>query len=182
MTAQLQETTAYAIDPVHSTVEFVVRHLMISRVRGRFTAFEGQIELTRGSDVPASVRATVQAASIETHEPQRDAHLKSADFLEAEKYPTLTFESTRIEGGADAFKMHGKLTIHGVTRDVVFDGAFEGRGSDPWGGTRVGYSAHTTISRKEYGLVWNAVLETGGVAVSDDVRIELNVQGVAAAE
>lgn len=181
MTAQLQETTTYALDPVHSTVEFVVRHLMISKVRGRFSAFAGEIELKQGSDVPASVRASVEAASIDTHEAQRDAHLRSADFFEAEKYPTLTFESTRIEGSGGAFKMQGNLTIHGVTREVVFDGAFEGRGSDPWGGTRVGYSAHATISRKDYGLTWNAVLETGGVTVSDDVRIELNVQGVAAA-
>jgi polyisoprenoid-binding protein YceI len=178
MTTQLQEKSVYALDPAHTTVEFVVRHLMITKVRGRFTAFDGQVELEPGSDLPTVIRATIDAASIDTREDQRDEHLRSADFLEVEKYPKLTFESTRIDGTPDEFQIDGKLTIHGVTRDVTLTGTFEGRMTDPWGGTRVGYSATTAINRKDYGLTWNAALETGGVVVGDEVRIELNVEAL----
>ncbi|HLI97218.1 MAG TPA: YceI family protein [Candidatus Baltobacteraceae bacterium] len=177
-TVQTQEKLLYGLDTTHSTVEFIVRHLMISKVRGRFTAFQGSIEMPPGSDVPEAVNATIDAASIDTREDQRDAHLRSADFFEAEKFPTLTFQSTRIEGAPDEFFVCGNLTIHGVMREVVLKGSFEGRGSDPWGGERIGFSAHTTINRKDFGLGWNAALETGGVVVSDEVRIELNVEGI----
>ncbi len=180
MTAQLQEKTTYTLDRAHTTVEFVVRHLMITKVRGRFTAFDGQIELEPDSDLPRSVIATIDASSIDTREEQRDAHLRSADFFEVEKYPHLTFESTRIEGTPDELTIYGKLTIHGITRDVELTGSFEGRIADPWGGTRVGYTAHTTINRKDFGLGWNAALETGGVVVGDEVRIELNVEALLA--
>ncbi len=180
MTAQLQEETIYQVDPAHTTVEFVVRHLMIAKVRGRFTAFDGQIELAPGSDLPTSIAATIDAASIDTREEQRDAHLRSADFFEVEKCPHLIFESTRIQGTPDDFTIDGKLTIHGITRDVKLKGSFEGRATDPWGGLRVGYAAHGTISRKEFGVAWNAALETGGVVVGDEVRIELNVEAVLA--
>lgn len=178
ITAQTQEKLLYSLDPSHSSVEFVVKHLMISKVRGRFAAFQGSIELAPGSDVPQAISATIDASSIDTREAQRDAHLKSADFFDVEKYPNLTFESTRIEGTADEFRAYGNLTIHGVTREVVLTGSFEGRGGDPWGGQRIGYSAHTAISRKDFGLTWNAALETGGVVVGDEVRIELNVEGI----
>lgn len=178
ITAQTQKKLLYTLDQSHSTVEFVVRHLMISKVRGRFAKFEGQLELAPDSDVPQAITASVDAASIDTREEQRDAHLRSADFFEIEAYPALSFQSTRVEGSAQDFRVYGKLTIHGVTKDVVLDGSFEGRGSDPWGGQRIGYTAHTTINRKDFGLVWNAALETGGVVVSDEVRIELNMQAV----
>lgn len=178
MTAQLTEKTSYSIDPAHTTVEFVVRHLMITKVRGRFGAVSGSIELESGSDVPRSVQATIDATSIDTNEPQRDTHLKSADFFEVEKYPTLEFGSTRIEGDAGGFTIFGNLTIHGVTREVALKAEYEGRAADPWGGQRIGYSASTTINRKDFGLGWNAALETGGVVVGDEVRIELNVEAV----
>ncbi|MBV8725384.1 MAG: YceI family protein [Candidatus Eremiobacteraeota bacterium] len=178
MTSHVQEKAVYALDPAHTTVEFVVRHLMITRVRGRFTAFTGEVELAPDSDLPLAVAAHIEAGSIDTREEQRDAHLRSADFFDVEKYPELAFESTRIAGGPDAFTIEGKLTIRGVTRDVSLAGSFEGRTRDPWGGVRVGYSAHTTINRKDYGLTWNAALETGGVVVGDEVRIELNVEAV----
>jgi polyisoprenoid-binding protein YceI len=180
MTAELQEKSIYALDRAHTTVEFVVRHLMITKVRGRFTTFDGQIELAPGSDLPTSITATIDAASIDTGEAQRDGHLRSADFFEVEKFPHLMFESTRIEGTADDFALDGKLTIRGVTRDVRLTGSFEGRAADPWGGIRVGYEAHGTINRKDFGLAWNAALETGGVVVGDEVRIELNVEAVLA--
>ena len=178
--AQVQENTVYTLDTAHTTVEFVVRHLMITKVRGRFTAFNGQIELASGSDLPISISATIDAASIDTREEQRDTHLRSADFFEVEKYPQLTFESERIEGTPEHFTIDGKLTIRGVTKDVRLSGTFEGRAKDPWGGVRVGYSAHGTINRKDFGLAWNAALETGGVVVGDEVRIELNVEAVLA--
>jgi polyisoprenoid-binding protein YceI len=180
MPAQLQEKTVYTLDRAHTTVEFIVRHLMIAKVRGRFTAFDGQIELAPGSDLPVAIGAVIDAASIDTREEQRDAHLRSADFLETDKYPQLTFESERIEGTPEQFTIDGKLTIHGVTRDLRLSGSFEGRASDPWGGVRVGYTAYGTINRKDFGLTWNAALETGGVVVGDEVRIELNVEAVLA--
>lgn len=180
MTSSILQTTAYTLDPSHTTVEFVVRHLMIAKVRGRFTAFDGQVELAPGSDLPVSITATIDAASIDTREEQRDAHLRSADFLEVDKYPHLTFQSERVEGTPEHFKIDGQLTIHGITRDVRLTGSFEGRAQDPWGGVRVGYAAHVTISRKDFGLAWNAALETGGVVVGDEVRIELNVEAVLA--
>jgi polyisoprenoid-binding protein YceI len=178
MSTQVSQTTTYKIDPAHSSVEFVVRHLMITKVRGRFSGVAGTIEVAPGSDVPSAVQATIDAATIDTREPQRDAHLKSADFLEVDRFPTLEFASTRIEGAPENFTIYGKLTIHGETRDVALQAEFEGRSPDMYGGQRIGYSASTTISRKDHGLTWNAALETGGVAVSDDVRIELNIQGI----
>jgi polyisoprenoid-binding protein YceI len=178
MSTQLQEKSVYALDPTHTTVEFVVRHLMITKVRGRFTAFDGHVELEPGNDLPAAISATIDASSIDTREDQRDTHLRSADFLEVEKYPNLTFASTRIYGTPDDFMIDGKLTIHGVTRDVSLAATFEGRAGDPWGGSRVGYTASTTINRKDYGLTWNMAIETGGVVVGDEVRIELNVEAI----
>lgn len=180
MTAQVQEKTIYTLDPVHSTVEFIVRHLMIAKVRGRFTAFDGQVELTPGSDLPTTITATIDAGSIDTRQEQRDADLRSANFFDVEKYPHLTFESERIEGTPERFTIDGKLTMHGVTRDVKLSGSFEGRATDPWGGVRVGYAAQGTINRKDFGMGWNAALETGGVVVGDEVRIELNVEAVLA--
>ena len=180
MTAQLQEKTIYALDRSHTTLEFVVRHLMITKVRGRFTAFDGQIELPADGDLPSSITATIDAGSIDTREEQRDAHLRSADFFDVAQFPHLTFESTAIHGTPDDFAIDGKLTIHGITRDVTLSGSFEGRAVDPWGGVRIGYAAHATINRKDFGLAWNAALETGGVVVGDEVRIELNVEAVLA--
>ena len=174
-----QTTSTYALDPAHTTAEFVVRHLMISKVRGRFTSVAGTIEVAEGSNVPTAVDVTIGADSIDTREPQRDAHLKSADFLEAETYPAITFKSTGTDGSGDAFKLLGDLTIHGVTRPVVLDATFEGRTNDPWGNERIGYEAHTKISRKDFGLEWNLALETGGVVVGDEVKIELNVEAIA---
>ena len=177
-TAQTQQKLTYTIDPSHSSVEFVARHMMLTKVRGRFASFQGQIDLAPGSDVPEAFSASIEAASIDTREAQRDTHLKSADFFDVEKYPVLTFETTRIEGTPETFKAYGNLTIHGVTKEVALNGTFEGRGADPWGNERVGYSASTTINRKDFGLTWNAALETGGVLVSEEIRIELNVQAL----
>lgn len=178
MSTQVSEKTTYSIDSAHTTVQFTVRHLMIAKVRGRFGAVSGTIEVEPGSDAPRFIQATIDATSIDTRETQRDTHLKSADFLEVDKYPTLEFSSLRIEGDGADFTIHGDLTIHGVTRPVALKAEFQGRAADPWGGQRIGYSASTTINRKDFGLTWNAALETGGVMVGDEVRIELDVEAV----
>jgi polyisoprenoid-binding protein YceI len=178
-TKDTQQTTTYAIDNAHSNVEFIVRHMMISKVRGRFGTVSGTIAVTP-DNLPASIDVNIDAASVDTREPQRDAHLRSADFFDVEQYPQLQFLSTRVEGSPEDFKVHGDLTIHGVTRPVVLEGSFEGRGTDPWGNERVAYAATTKINRKDYLLNWNQALETGGVIVSDEVRIELNVEATLA--
>ena len=169
--------TTWAIDPVHSSVEFAVRHLMITTVKGRFTDVQGAVVLDDANPAAASAEITVGVASIDTRDAQRDAHLRSADFFEAEAHPTLTFRSKRVGNvSGDHFALVGDLTIHGVTREVTLDVISEGRSKDPWGGERAGYSATTKIKRSDFGLTWNQLLETGGFAVSDDVKITLDVQ------
>lgn len=176
---QEQTRQIFAIDPAHTSVGFIVRHLMITKVRGHFASVTGTIAVPSGSDVPDAVDVTIDGSSIDTREPQRDEHLRSADFLDVAVHPSITFRSNRITGTSAEFKIQGELTIHGITRPVVLDAAFEGRVNDPWGNLRVGYEAHVTISRKEFGLTWNQMLEAGGVAVGDDVRIELSVEAIA---
>ena len=169
--------TTWAIDPAHSNVEFAVRHLMITTVKGRFTDVQGVVVLDEGNPATSSADITVNVSSIDTREAQRDAHLRSADFFDVETFPALTFRSTGVRDvSGSEFKLVGDLTIHGVTREVTLDVAFEGRSKDPWGGERAGYSAITKIRRSDFGLTWNQLLETGGLAVSDDVKITLDVE------
>lgn len=172
------QTEQFTLDTAHTSVEFVVRHLMISKVRGRFTDPAGTIDVPAGSDLPESLQVAIDAAGIDTREPQRDDHLRSADFFDTAKYPQITYSSNRIEGTPQAFKVYGDLTIHGVTREVVLEGSFEGRARDPWGNDRIGYTAHANLNRKDFGLNWNQALETGGVIVGEEVRIELNVEAI----
>jgi polyisoprenoid-binding protein YceI len=169
--------TTWAIDPVHSSVEFAVRHLMITTVKGRFADVRGDVVLDEIDPAGSSANITIAVASIDTREPQRDAHLRSADFFEVDRYPAMTFRSTRVAGHSpEALTLFGDLTIHGVTREVALEVTSEGRSKDPWGGQRAGFSATTTIKRSDYGLTWNQLLETGGLAVSDEVKISLDVQ------
>ena len=173
--------TTWAVDPAHSNVEFSVRHLMITTLKGRFTDVEGSVVLDEADPAASVAEVTVKIASIDTREPQRDAHLRSADFFDAEKFPTLTFRSTGVEGRlGESFKLTGDLTIHGVTRPVVLDVTSEGQIKDAWGGLRSGFTATTRIKRSEFGLTWNQLLEAGGVTVSDEVKISLDVQLVSA--
>jgi len=174
--------TTWNIDATHSQVEFAVKHLMISTVRGRFTGVSGALQLDETDWTKSTVEATVNTATIETGTEQRDAHLRSADFFDVEHFPALTFTSKRIEGKSpDRFQLIGDLTIHGVTREVTLDAAEEGRGGDPWGGERIAFSAKTTIDRRDFGLTWNQALETGGVLVSNEVKISLEIQVTKAA-
>ena len=170
-------STVWTIDPAHTGVEFAVRHLMISSVKGRFTTVAGTVVGADGHPSGASVDITIDPASIDTREAQRDAHLRSADFLDVEKFPTLTFKSRRsFDVNGDTFKLAGDLTIHGVTREVVLDVESQGRTQDPWGNERTGFSAVTRIKRSDYGLVWNQALETGGVVVGDEIKISIEAE------
>jgi len=175
-------TTTWNIDPVHSVAEFQVKHMMISNVKGQFATVTGVLTLDEADHVNSRVEASIDVASINTRDAQRDAHLKSEDFLHAEKFPTLFFKSTGItRTGNGELAVKGDLTIRGVTRNVVF--TVEGptpSAKDPWGNTRLGLSATTKINRKKFGLTWNAALETGGILVGDDVTINLDAQFVKA--
>lgn len=178
---QAPARTTWKIDPVHSHVEFSVKHLMITTVKGRFTAVDGTVLIDDANPANSEADVRIDAATIDTREAQRDAHLRSGDFLDVEKYPHLTFTSTRVtDRKGSEFRLAGNLTIHGVTREVVLDVTDEGRGKDPWGGERAGFSATTKINRKDYGLTWNQALETGGVLVGEEVKIHLELQLVKA--
>jgi polyisoprenoid-binding protein YceI len=170
-------TTTWTIDPSHSHVAFAVKHLMISTVRGQFSDVTGSA--TWNTDQPARSRVEVRigTASIDTRELQRDAHLRSADFFDADRFPTLTFVSRRVEGDLSGqFTLVGDLTIRDVTREIVLKGAAEGLTTDPWGGERAGFSATGTINRRDFGLTWNQALEAGGVLVGDEVKLSIDVE------
>jgi len=173
-------TTTWKIDPAHTGAEFKVKHMMISNVKGRFSEVSGTLTLDPADVTKSSIEASVNVASIDTREPQRDTHLKSADFFDVEKFPTLTFKSTDVtRKGEGEFAVAGDLTIHGVTRSVVFD--VEGPtppSKDPWGNLRIGLSATTKINRKDFGLLWNAPLETGGILIGDEVSITIDAEFV----
>jgi polyisoprenoid-binding protein YceI len=169
------------VDPSHSTVGFVARHLMITKVRGRFTDFSGSLEIA-ADPLQSHVEATVNLASVDTGDAGRDAHLRAADFfdLEGDGSPTMTFHSTGIKEEHGEYTLFGDLTVNGVIRQVEFELEFDGVSPDPWGGTRAAFSAATEINRKDFGLEWNVALETGGVLVGDKVKIQLDVQAVKA--
>jgi polyisoprenoid-binding protein YceI len=169
------------VDPSHSTVGFVARHLMITKVRGRFTDFSGVVEVAP-DPLQSTVRATVNLASITTGDEGRDAHLRSADFFDTDGggSPAMTFVSTGVKDDDGDHVLFGDLTVKGVTRQVEFALDFEGVTADPWGGTRAAFTAETTIRRSDFGLEWNVALETGGVLVGDTVKVQLDIQVVAA--
>ena len=175
-------TTTWNIDPAHSMAEFKVKHMMIANVKGQFSRVSGALFLDESDLANSRVEATIEATSIHTRDEQRDAHLKSADFFDVEKFPTLHFQSSGISIVRDGeLSVEGDLTIHGVTRKVRF--AVEGPtppAKDPWGNTRVAISAITKINRKDFGLTWNAALETGGILVGDEITITLDVEFVKA--
>jgi polyisoprenoid-binding protein YceI len=164
------------IDRSHSQVAFQVRHLL-SKVTGRFADFAGTIQFDEADPQSSRVEVAIQASSIDTAEVDRDTHLRSADFFEVETYPTLTFTSTSVKPRrGDAYDVIGDLTIHGVTRHVTLPVSYLGRARDPWGNEKVGFEAELTINRKDFGLHWNAALETGGFLVGDDVKVMLSIQ------
>jgi polyisoprenoid-binding protein YceI len=170
-------TDSWNFDTVHSSITFSIRHLVISKVHGRFTKWSGGFALDAEGTAPGTITAAIEVASIDTNEAQRDAHLRSPDFFDAEKFPTMSFASTSIRRIDDsALEITGQLTIRDVSREVTLAADFGGRVTDPWGNQRLGYSAKTTINRKEFGLGWNQVLEAGGVVVGEKVEIAIEVE------
>ena len=169
----------YVIDPAHTRIGFVARHAMVTKVRGAFNDFEGSAVLD-GTDLAKSTgRLTIQAASIDTRNEQRDAHLRSNDFLAMEEYPQITFVATQVrQAGATTLEITGDLTIRGVTNSVTIPFEFEGAATDPYGNLRVGFEGSAVINRKDYGITWNAALETGGVLVSEKVKLEFDISAI----
>jgi polyisoprenoid-binding protein YceI len=176
----LAHADTWQIDPAHTNVEFTVRHMMISNVKGQFQKTSGTITANGTDPASAKIDATIDATSIDTRVDRRDAHLKSPDFLDVAKFPTITFKSTKVEAaGTNKWKVTGDLTIHGVTKPVVLD--VEGTGApihDPMGNTRAGASATTKIRRGDFGLIWNKALEAGGVMVGDEVAISIDLEAI----
>ena len=178
----MADMTIWQLDPAHTTIEFAVKHMMFTTVRGRFKKFTGTIRVDEQNPDRSGVEVDIEAVSIDTGEPDRDAHLRSADFLDADKHPKILFRSTRVDGamkkGGDRFKVIGELEIRGQALPVTLDATFEGIGKDPWGKERGGFSARTEIDRREWGLRWNQALETGGVLVGHAVKIEIEAQAI----
>ena len=167
------------VDASHSSIGFSVRHLMVSKVRGRFGAFSGSVTITP-NPLESHLEASVDLGSVDTSDVARDEHLRGADFFDVENFPTMTLKSTKIVEKSGDYELTGDLTIKGVTRSVTFELEFEGTGQDPWGATKAGFSAETEINRKEWGLEWNVALEAGGVLVGEKVKIQLDIQLVKA--
>ena len=172
---ELPAPGTWTIDLSHSSANFKVKHLGLGRTRGRFTQFEGTVEVAE-DPTQSTVAVTIDAASVDTHDDGRDEHLRSADFFDVAAHPQLTFRSTGIQGGGDSWQLDGELTIAGVTKPVRLDVDYEGVTTDPWGGTRAGFTATTKVNREEFGLTWNAALEAGGFLVGKNVEIELEVE------
>ncbi len=173
----------YSIDTSHSTIEFAVKHMMVSTAKGRFTKFAGAAEIDEATPANSKVNVTIDTASVNTGDEKRDGHLRSADFFDAEKYPAITFSSTKVEAlGDEAYRVTGDFTMHGVTKPLTFDITREGVTKNMQGKQVQGFSANLAISRKDFGLEWNVALESGGWLVSDHVKIALEIEAVAAAE
>lgn len=175
---EVPEPGTYALDASHTSVEFVARHLMISKVRGKFTDVSGSITIAARPE-DSAVEATIAAASVHSGEQARDDHLRSADFFDVEKYPTIAFRSTGVEhvDGAN-WKVTGDLTVRDVTKPVVLDVEFEGGVNSPFGDTRIGFTASTKLNREEWGLTWNAAIEAGGVVVGKEIKLEFAVEAI----
>jgi polyisoprenoid-binding protein YceI len=172
-------TGTYTIDPAHTRIGFVARHAMVTKVRGSFNEFEGTATLDAAKPADSRVQVTITAASIDTRNAQRDEHLRSNDFLAMDEYPQITFSSTGVRPAGDTtFEVTGDLTIKGMTNPITIPVSFEGAAKDPFGNLRVGFEGSVTINRKDYGITWNAALETGGVLISDKVTLEFDVSAI----
>jgi polyisoprenoid-binding protein YceI len=171
-------TNHWDIDVGHSAIHFWVRHMVISKVHGRFAKWSGAIALDAQDLTRSSVEVRIDAASIDTQVADRDTHLKSPDFLDVARYPELTFRSKRIEKAAGGYRVTGDLTLHGVTKEVTLEAEFAGTGKDPWGNERAGFSAKAALDRREFGLTWNAAVEAGGVLVGEKVEIAIELEAI----
>jgi polyisoprenoid-binding protein YceI len=174
---------SWQLDKAHSSINFSVRHMMISTVRGRFEEFDGTFDLNEADPTQSKIEVVIQTASINTKEAQRDAHLKSPDFFDVEQYPVITFKSKRIEKlDKQHARLVGNLTIKGITKEVALDVEYAGQAKSPWGTINAGFTAQTKINRKDWDLTWNVALETGGVLVSDEVTISIELEIIKQAE
>ena len=180
MSTDIDELTGdYTIDPIHSSIGFTARHAMVTKVRGTFDDFDGRLHLDATDPSKSSAKVTIKAASIDTRNADRDAHLRSNDFFAMDEYPEITFESTSVESADDTtFRVSGDLTIRGVTRPVTFDLEYNGSATDPIGNKRVGLEGSVQVNRKDWGITWNAPLELGGVIVSDKVTLEFDISAI----
>lgn len=173
--------TKWALDPTHSQIEFTVRHMMFAKVKGAFNSFRAEIEADPEDLTTADVTFTIDASSVDTNNEDRDNHLRSADFFDVENYPNLVFVAKKIaKTGDGVYDVTGDMTIRGVTREETFKVTYNGSGKDPWGNVKAGFSAEGSINRKDYGLTWNAALETGGVLVGDEIKIAMEIQAAQA--
>ncbi len=168
----------YTIDPVHSGIGFKVKHMVISTVPGKFNTFEGQIMFDPNDITKSSVEFTIQTASIDTDNENRDNHLQSADFFDVEKYPTITFKSTKVEQAGDGYMLHGNFTMRGVTKEISFPFTYNGQITDGQGNIRAGFDAELKINRMDYGVSWDKTLDTGGLIVGNEVKIEVHIEAI----
>jgi polyisoprenoid-binding protein YceI len=177
MSSTLPTPGTWKIDPSHTSVGFVARHLMVTKVRGRFASVQGAIEINQ-DPTQSSTLITIDTPSIDSRDEKRDEHLRSADFFDVEQFPHITFTSTKVEPDGNHWRLTGDLTIKDITRPVVLDVEYEGAITDPWGGERIGFTASTEVDREDWGLTWNVALEAGGVVVSKKIKLELEVEAV----
>ena len=174
------EPARWNVDPEHSTIEFRVAHMVVSKTSGRFTDYTGFIDLDAEAGTVTSVEATIKAGSVNTNHEKRDAHLRNADFLDVEHYPTMAYKMRSYKKTADNFTMVGDFTLRGVTKEVTLTGHYNGAAKDPWGNTRAGFSAEGKLNRKDFGMVWNKSLDSGGLVVGDEVQIRLDIECIKA--
>ncbi len=174
------ETARWDIDPDHSIIEFRVAHMVVSKTSGRFLNYRGFVELDADTKAWKTIEATINADSINTNHEKRDTHLRSADFLDVKQFPTITYKMKNYQKEGDTYKVIGNLTLRGVTKEVTLIGTFNGIAKDPWGNTRAGFTAEGTLNRKDFGMIWNKALDTGGLVVGDDVQIRLDIECIKA--
>ena len=174
------EPARWNVDPEHSTIEFRVAHMVVSKTSGRFTDYAGFLDMDAEAGVVTAVEATIKAGSVNTNHEKRDTHLRTADFLDVEHYPTMTFKMKSYKKTTESFTMVGDFTLRGVTKEVTLTGHYNGAAKDPWGNTRAGFSAEGKLNRKDFGMVWNKSLDSGGLVVGDEVQIRLEIECIKA--
>ncbi|MBX3301097.1 MAG: polyisoprenoid-binding protein [Nitrospira sp.] len=174
------ETARWDIDPDHSSIEFRVAHMVVSKTSGRFRDYQGFVEMDADAKTLKSIEATIKTESIDTNHDKRDAHLRNADFLDVERFPTMTYTMKQYRKQGDTYTVIGDLTLRGVTKEITLNVTFNGVTKDPWGNTRAGFSADGTLNRKDFGMVWNKVLDSGGLVVGDEVQIRLDIECIKA--
>lgn len=179
-TAVWAETARWDVDPDHSIIEFRVAHMVVSRTAGRFTDYSGFVEMDADAQTLTAIEATINAASVNTNHAKRDAHLRNADFLDVEKYPTMTYKMKSYAKHGDSYRVIGDFTLRGVTKEITLVGTFNGVTKDPWGNIRAGFSAEGKLNRKDFGMVWNKTLDNGGLVVGDEVQIRLEIECIKA--